>query len=58
MANMTPQAIEADLGHYLKLCKDDVCKRIGISFSKSDSKGRPTLDPRFSKHDWTFSEWD
>lgn len=56
MANMTPPGIEADLNHYLDLCKDDVNKRIGISFDKSDSQGRPILDALFSKEGWTFGE--
>ena len=49
MANMTPSAIGADLNRYLDLCKDDVYNRIGISFSRKDSKGRPRLDALFSK---------
>lgn len=56
MANMTPPAIEADLNGYLDLCKDDVVKRMGISFSTLDSQGRPILDACFSKEGWTFGE--
>ena len=56
MTNMTPPTIETNLNHYLGLCKDDVRGRIGISFSKSDIRGRSTLDPRFSKDGWTFGE--
>lgn len=56
MANMTPLTIEADLDLYLAMCIDDVYERIGISFSRLDSQGRPTLDVRFSKEGWTFGE--